>query len=509
MYRSKFLDPWDERCFELLVYLNNNSRSTSKEDCISYLNVSPKTLAKMCDSLTSIANETGFFVMENTQNRLKIIMTENSNASRVFFHLLSHSIKYKLIDELFNQNELQTIKLESELGISHATLYRKLDDLKEILATFNLKIHKKELQGSELQIRHFFLDFCMNTIPYDYLLNELKDSQIVAAVDLFKQTLEVNLDTEAELKFIVYLTIMRKRYHQGKIDEQKLTDEYPFFENDYDKTHKKHFLAMFSNYELKDSVDTFFTSLSNLFKVNFSNWESELFILFAMGNNIFPLNSAVFNNVIKIQSQSDSIVETIVNAMLDKLHETNLLEDGNFILQNYVRSLLNTICWNHEIYRGGIYMYTELKFDRFISLNKFDVIREYVVNFLPNSFPQFKKDDLQNKRFLVNLVLICLYSANHSNQSYKIGVSIKGDLMYRMLIEKHIINRVNSLGYVNAEVLDKNKKYDLVISNVNLLELEDIYQDFYLLNHQFTPLDFNTLELFIEKKAGIKKDATI
>ncbi|MGR3741234.1 helix-turn-helix domain-containing protein [Companilactobacillus sp. DQM5] len=500
MYRNKFLDSWDEKKFELLLYLNSHNNNCTKEACYTYLGITPKTLFKICQSLDDVSKETDFFTLDITQNRLLLKINDQKNLSNIFFYFLSKSTNYAVISQLFYKKEINMLDLQDELGISHSTLYRKLDELNELLSVFKLKISNKSLKGPELQIRHFFVDYSINFIPHDYLLENLTNTKINDSVDFFEESFNLKLSPEANLLLKIYLSIVKKRYEKDKIDTSSLMNEFPFTATNYTFSTQLSFMNVYQKSfiykDLSEYLDTFF----NKFNLKNSPEETIMFLLFLMGNNIVPINSKIFNAIMTIQDSSNSPITGIVGRILDLLISNQLLNSDDLFLQKEISDYINIICWNQSIYYGGIYMYEDSSFENFIDLRKFKPIREFINNFFTSEYPEMANYESQNKSFITNLLLIFLFASNHSSKSYKIGVDIQGEMMHSKLIQMRLINRINSLGYVVATKVQPLSQYDLIVSNIDSPAFRKQSKDYYLLNHQFTPEDFNIIEEVIRKK---------
>lgn len=505
MFRNQFLDSWDEKTFSLLLFLNEHGTVSTKEACSKALGISPKTLTKAYDSLTEVATDTGFFELSSTHNQLQLNIYNDYNLTNIFYYLLQRSIKHTIVADLFRTNAINNVDLEETLGLSHATLYRKIDELNDLFSDFKLKASNKGLIGPELQIRHFYIDYLVTAFPYNAIFNNFYNENLDIASKKFEELFNTQLDIDSHVKLISYLSIIKKRYDIGAVPND-LEKQYPFFENTLNYNAQIKFLEDFRNSSLAIDFDEYMNFVGDLFEINLSKSESELFLLFVMGHNIFRTASKQFNQIKTLQTKSGSPLENIINEIQDKLHAFNIIDENNFILKNEITNYLTIICWNQAIFYGGVYMYSDLSFNQLLNFKKFKDIRKYITHFFIDEYPEFKSQELQNQRFIVNLLLIFLYSANNSSLSYQIGVVIKGDIMYRQLIQKQVINRINSLEYTYAEAFDSRKKYDLVISNVDLPLLRGNGADFYLLNNQFTHNDFNLLEQKIIKNAEIKKD---
>lgn len=499
MYRSKFLDSWNEKQFELLVFLNsdkNNSRT--KEECAVSLDVSSKTLQKIVNSLEELSEKTNFFELTTTNNHLSLNIRSNRSLDSIFYELLTTSIKHDIIFSLFEFGEINYTKLEMNIGVSHSTLYRKIDEVNALIEPFNIQITKKNLHGSELQIRRFLIDYFSSNIPFKVTFEKLLTKKIQESIDFFEKTFNVKLAAGSRIRLILYLTIVKKRYDIDTVSND-LLHQYPYFENNSDRISQLKFFSNFKYSHIESQITTFLDEFFKKFDIKPHTPENILFLLFLMGEDIFKIDDQPFKELVSIQEKNDSLINNIIKNIITVMLDNHIINDYDTDLIDRIALYLRIICWEQEIYVGEVYSKFDINFEELLNTRKLKPIKDFILNFFTTYYPKFSSSDVQDKKFISDLVLIFIYAANNSNPLYTIGVEISGEPMYRIFAEKQLINYVNSFAYIQAEVFDKNKHYNLIISNIDDDEVNNRADDIYLVDHRYTTADLTNIEKFINE----------
>lgn len=123
------------------------------EEISDSLNTSLRTLKR---DLKEIASMEENLIIRHSAAKVEI--TDNELVSFVLAEFAEKSPLFIIIKSIFEGKYLSVDEWSDELYISTSTLYRHLNHLKEILASFNLKLQFSpvSLEGREVEIRYFF-----------------------------------------------------------------------------------------------------------------------------------------------------------------------------------------------------------------------------------------------------------------------------------------------------------------------------------------------------------------
>ena len=81
---------------------------------------------------------------------------------------VKESLKFQLLDYLYRNKEFSIVQLTTKFMISESSLFRKIKELNQLLAAFELQIKNGQLQGEELQIRYFYFQLYWYITPMKY-----------------------------------------------------------------------------------------------------------------------------------------------------------------------------------------------------------------------------------------------------------------------------------------------------------------------------------------------------
>ena len=79
---------------------------------------------------------------------------------------VKESLKFQLLDYLYRNKEFSIVQLTTKFMISESSLFRKIKELNQLLAAFDLQI-KMDNWGEELQIRYFYFQLYWYITPYE------------------------------------------------------------------------------------------------------------------------------------------------------------------------------------------------------------------------------------------------------------------------------------------------------------------------------------------------------
>lgn len=153
-----------------------------------------------------------------TQQEGKIALRRlgNLSTSDVYYSYLKESIKYQILMYLLENGSFERQKFLTQLNISSATLTRRIKELNLLLVEFHLQIKNGHLYGSEIQIRYFYFQLLWFGRPYLVNLKEFSEAAAEGFLVLMKNEFSFPFTEDGEIKFQIWLYIMKKRLRASK-----------------------------------------------------------------------------------------------------------------------------------------------------------------------------------------------------------------------------------------------------------------------------------------------------
>lgn len=489
MKRSELLDAWDQKIFDLLFYLNNNHQRLRKSECWKQLAMQPATFKKLCESIEELQAASQLFLFENQAHHVYLQVKPETNLDQIFYFLIKRSVKYQLIREIYGKRTPQSQALKAKLGISSATLYRKLEELNDLLQEFNLTITAKELQGPELQIRYFLFRLYLNSRPWRAIPHHLLDQQLLAKVEAFDQSLDLNLSQRKHDELVIYLTIVKKRYIQDKVNHE-LKREQPFFQNPMDKSQQQAFIDQLKSGPLYPKLQNLIADILRGTGKQPDPYEGCLLLLHMMGNDLIKRQSQLYPEVTALAQATQLPTFAIKQTILQ------IMTDHRYVRQQHPpdseRKLygITLILWQHLIYSGYIdpFRRVESPTDQ-ESFRTFGPYGEFIRNFFSQYFPDFSYDTGRDARFITNLLNLSLFYGQQNQAIFSVGVYFEGEYTERRWLRNSVINNINSLAIASASPLEPGRQYDLVISNVDYPAIRKQGARFFLFNYSLFTAD--------------------
>ncbi len=145
------------------------------------------------------------------RNQVHLVSTGQISAARIYYHVLQSAVKYQLLLYLLQHGTTSKIRLADHLAISVSTLNRRIHELNDLLAEYQIQIKNGRLVGVESQIRYFYFHLFWFARPFE--LNKQEMSDVVIDTVLAKITTSFGHPfTEAGImKIRIWLFISEKR----------------------------------------------------------------------------------------------------------------------------------------------------------------------------------------------------------------------------------------------------------------------------------------------------------
>lgn len=137
---------------------------------------------------------------------------------RIFFSLnhlieafVKESLKFQLLDYLYRNKEFSIVQLTTKFMISESSLFRKIKELNQLLAAFDLQIKNGQLQGEELQIRYFYFQLYWYITPYEIHQKKTMSPLNKRIIEGIETGLGFTFNEHNALKVSLWLSITKKR----------------------------------------------------------------------------------------------------------------------------------------------------------------------------------------------------------------------------------------------------------------------------------------------------------
>lgn len=498
----------DDREIRIIKYLYNNRDKfcTSKE--IGYnVALSEKTIRNSINDISKKLPKESFNIISKKGSGFKIIINDHS---KYIDYMYKSESKFNKINQIYDKEgrekyilenillENKTITFEDVLNslfISESTLKRDIYRLKNKLKEYNLDLNKDfrsilKISGTELDKRHFILDFFFSNVYSNSFVMEIEELSLFNQ-NTISQLLIILLDEIREYKisvndYIIQNLVIHFALLIERVNKDFVIDNY-FYDED---------LFNFKDDKIYDLTKSIAHRISKSFNITLPTEEKKYIYLQLLSKTkpIFCENKKSFNNEKKVIN---------LLSYLSKKLNINLLEDSLFInnFMEHIRSLENRV-------DTGLYVTNPLK-NKIIDKYKdyFDLV---VKSF--DKFAIFKDKALTNDEWAyIVIYLLSAIERNKCNKKIKVLIVCASGFSTGLMLKSRIDNEYNNiitikgvLGYY--EISSKNfDDVDLIISTIDL--------DGLFIAIPFVKvsafLDSNDLKIIDEKIKELKKSDSI
>ncbi|ALG48152.1 MAG: helix-turn-helix domain-containing protein [Clostridium perfringens] len=472
MFKEELLERSKRIQLSILKKICFNNGKISKNDLCNNLNISFPTLR-------SYIKEIEFLLKSNNCKNTQIICTKNYvllkcdkhfNLDKLTSKLIENSLKFKLLKYLFEKNSLplSTVKICNELNISKSTLNKNIIECNNILNNFDICIKNFKFIGLPIQITYFFYLLFINTrvISNDesFLLNKL--------VNFFYEKFGIYLNSKQKYLLNVWLFT--------------INNGFSFFKKDYKfiKYHKENLKILNNN--------PFFLELIKFFEQIYLNKNLDKCLAYVTTCFLLSFNILPTDFIYKNYGFKDSKSYKIYNLIINEINELYVqpININNILKQNIL-----SICYRFYFFKGIFYSNDYITREYY--LNKFS--NHSRIKFVENLLLKLHNLDGYNKSNDEFFKLVIIITLSYINGKTKNSINI-GILSYNedfVLIPKII--RLNDYLRkkfdINIEIYNKNKNYDLVISNIisNSDKLSNNYRKTYFFTNLDGEYDLNNI----------------
>lgn len=415
-----------------------------------------------------------------------------TSADEIYYTYLSDSVKYKMLIYLLDHKSINTLSIIETLNISISTYERRTKELNQILADFHLKIHNGQLVGSELQIRHFYLQLLWFARPYKINQREFSSPKIHQALNKLAQANSQLFTETGEMKLSIYLGLVYKRHRTRIIQYKQLPISFKS--------------ALFQRLAIvfRDYFSTNFYRHLDL------DSELTLLFLFLISNYCFNIDNPFVRYGLQQEVESSPTVQLIHREISNDIREglLNYKFSEDFLVKIDI-SLIQTH-FRAAFMRGWIAIFgKEGIYDQLIELPEVRFFNS--TSDLYEKVCQLLKLNHRDKAELISEIsgrYAAIFHLAFRNIDYQLKIGC--DLGYEAVMGDIIIDKLKQridfrLKY-SIEPYQRHHQYDVIISNLNkdypnqqhcrtFVMLSTEYDsDFYFLNRFLESLYMNNLK---------------
>ncbi|MHC9532003.1 helix-turn-helix domain-containing protein [Dellaglioa sp. L3N] len=465
-----FLDGQEKISNQILELLQTHGGYLSKKKLTESLQISGNSLRiylKNIEVRLEKFIESGHVFFEVGANHVKFGVDGTTNLSNIGNDLLRHSYKYKIIMYLYMNETLNLIELENELHISGSSITRRIKELNETLAEFDLKIRNRRLVGTKLQLNYFYYLFFIRVAPFTNREELLSKS---ATVNEYVEVLNKQYDLEwsDDEKFSVYLwlKILIRLNSYKEQQEEKLTSASR---------------ELIKNNPAYAKVKISFFRFLKKYALSFVEEDAVGLYYFLIGFDLIKNDSELY-----VQIKDDDIdKETPINAAIN-LFWSDIEENTYFKNDSKINYNLFNLYSKLAIFKGESFIYnrTITEFNR-KSLEREDftqIVQKLLTAY--QSVTQF--DGLNSQDDLYYLQNQYLYILNILNFEFddvlKIGLLINRDPIMEKLTMIIMERVLHSVLNVQVEIFQEDKDYDLILTNRMGMSQEQFKSPLYVMS---------------------------
>ncbi|HIW72452.1 MAG TPA: helix-turn-helix domain-containing protein [Candidatus Levilactobacillus faecigallinarum] len=481
------LDNPEQRQVALIQLLSRNQQG-----------ISLQTIAEKLDAnRTTIKEDIGRINVKFSElsSTLKLTVTESvvhfkrdthTAANELYYAYLKDSTKYRILMYLFDHGKIDSITTSTYLNISLSTLERRIRELNRLLIDFHITLKSGKLVGSEIQIRHFFLQLIWFSYPYKLTETQFNTPKIEEIVHFFNQRQQPLLTTIGTKKLMIYLQTVETRRHlvSPRLPTERLKK----------LTFQSH---------LFQQIHNFFDNQPTFSHMHFSTNEQKLLYLFLISNFCFDTShSQVRHNIMTDAKHCIpvwSLQQSIFNQIKIRLTPYKLTTD----FFNQVEITLIQIHYRAVFMRGWIAIFGDQGiYDRLIFLPEVKffshcrALCQQVVDLLG-----LADNDATTlfSEISGRYAAIFQLAFQHINYQLRIGCNFGYEDTMAQIIINRLQQKIDARLNFKIMTYQKDQQYDIIISNFHqTYSMQTNYQEFVMLSPEYDT-DFPELNRFLEQ----------
>lgn len=453
----ELLDANEQRQLEIIQTLLSYQGKASIRELAEKLGVYRNTVKDDLASLkNTLADQFAAVSLNETEGAVFFKTDGTVTNIDIGYLFLQRSINYNILIYLFENGHFDQATMAWRLGISEATLSRRLRKLNTLLAEFSLKIRNGKLTGSELQIRHFYFSLFWYGRPY-----ELNEKEELDALGLeFIQTLETYLGIpfteEGKIKMKLYLGIISKRL--------------ALFNHQI-----KNYLEPGIDYEFNDSfyfaLQQILADYAKRFPYDLAAEESAIFYLFIVANFSLDMDNARTKELLNEGREQGYFVVELSERVFKRVEERIDVSKLSPIFMKNLRYLLFNIHVNSYYFHGQLSYFNTNNINEllheFPDPLLFDFAKdwaEWVVGLMGTS----ETERASKQEYLFEYYAALVYLGYRDlDLKLVVGCDFPFERNIAYVFIDHLANHIDPRIKVELQPYQKAQSYDLIITNIH------------------------------------------
>lgn len=440
---------------DIILYLHYSQNKVTKPDLTTRFNISLNTLNEYIQHIE-------FFIKENhLENDLKLIVDGDQlslEKSQTFpiktciQIFLEKSVKYQIINHLFEKGKIQSEVFQAEYNISPATYYRRITELNELLEEFRLTIKRRKLIGEEKQIRYFFFNFYwqLNEDKSDF--EKETSNQYLGLISSLSRSLDISFEPAHILQIKLWMKVSFKRMTRA---QSFIFD--PAYDN-YDRPLFNEINRLFADYMIKSDR-------------HYSVYEAYMFYDFFCSLRNFPPTSAFAFRLADAQKLEDSYLTILNQTILDYLISRNYI--SSCISEERLKLIEHLLYQFHsQIYYfdGVLHNFDSWGLDPVANILKKPYTLEDVhslMTFCQKTFSDYRESDaFASLTAEINYMVIFDQLAEFNQEKIVIAVYQSLNPYMRDLVVQNIENSIGLKYPIEVIPYQRNAHYDVLLANI-------------------------------------------
>ncbi|MCB5954483.1 helix-turn-helix domain-containing protein [Enterococcus sp. CWB-B31] len=455
MLKRDFLEKPYDYMNDILLFLYNNQGKSTKSKLIEEFQISLPTLNEYLSFLQSFLEENGIsdqVRITTSGDHLSLTKELNFPLKKVVLLFLDKSIKFQMVNQLFQKNEVSCDYFQLSYAISSATYYRKVTELNELLKEFHLQIKRGKIVGEEKQIRYFFFNFFWYLFEDKTELEKETSNQYLGFIETLKESLNVTFDPTEIFQIKLWM----------KISLRRMTVELnPVISPNYDHPDRPLFE------EINLAFHTYMKKIDRPYTI----YEAYMFYDFFCSMNNFSANSSFAFRLAEAQRKESSYLNYMNKVILKYLKQQGYLTThASDDRLSYIENLLFQLHSRLYYFDGFILPFDYWTITSIINAHRHPFTGNEVDETMRIASEKFDSSEEKNRfinRFTqIHYTIILNHIAELNEEKITIGVYHSLNPSIGELVMQHLTNVLGHKFPIKAELYQEDSYYDILLSNI-------------------------------------------
>ncbi|WPC17124.1 helix-turn-helix domain-containing protein [Pediococcus inopinatus] len=470
MYKADLLEKTQQILFKIIETLYLNDGPVSKQTLTQSFKLSPATLKRYLEDLQTD--------VQPLIDEKKVLFTIGTNTAEfeliqnfalddwVFKRYLKESPKFQILMTLYEHGNVTNFRLQNELSMSEASLYRAVKQLNKILKEFELSIHNGRVQGSELQIRFFYYTLFQIT---NYFPPKMS-FDIDKFIDELQESLHFYFHSEAVHRVDSWLIISQHRLES----QSEMNVEIP-----------RRVKELYKKNELYQQVRSCYHEAFHMRSAEKEQFEAEALCVLLISMSIFNSKTNVARRFYDIYSSQKTQLADFVEEMNHTITGTLKVSRSQWPFE--LMKLVFDICARPFCFKGNLeYMdeiYAKYYVHNFFTQEARTVVKELMQIFKTHASVSLRSLIKQNEVYFQRRLLFVIRDFRYQQKK---DIDIGVDTTFDYYISQLIIDSVRQIFKkeirVKVTYYQPGNAYDLVLTNYHEEPYDDTDYTYWLTN---------------------------